>query len=84
LTSWSEALLLRELAGALERGYVVEREEYHPVQGCVAATLRLPEPDASTAAISVALAAYDLTPEREAVLGRALLDAAFEIAQPVD
>jgi IclR family acetate operon transcriptional repressor len=76
--------LLRELAAARERGYVAEREEYHPGQGCVAAPLRLPEPDAPAAAISVALASHELTAGREAALGRALLDAAFEIAQPVE
>jgi hypothetical protein len=32
----------------------------------------------------VALASHELTAEREAALGRALLDAAFEIAQPVE
>ena len=75
--------LLEDLAGSRLRGYVVEREEIHPDVACLGAPLRSPD-GTPHAAISLSLSVHDLTVERQAVLGRALLDAVFDISRAAE
>jgi len=75
--------LLEDLTAARHQGYVVEREEIHPGVACHGAPLRGPD-GTPTAAISLSLAAYDLTEERQELLGRALLDAVFDISRAAE
>jgi IclR family acetate operon transcriptional repressor len=75
--------LLADLAAAEARGYTVEREEQHPGAACLAAPLRTGD-GIPVAAISVAIPAHELTPEREQALGQAVLEAVYEIGVAED
>jgi DNA-binding IclR family transcriptional regulator len=70
--------LLADLARARTRGYTMEREELQLGEMCLAAPLRLPALGAPTA-ISISVPLHDVAGDREVVLGRALLDAVYEI-----
>jgi DNA-binding IclR family transcriptional regulator len=72
--------LLGEVTAGRERGYVTEREEVTLGTLCIGAPLWT-GPGGRPSAISISMVARGVTPEREAELGRAVLDAAYDIGR---
>jgi DNA-binding IclR family transcriptional regulator len=72
--------LLEQVTMGRERGYVTEREEVTLGTLCIGAPLWT-GPGARPSAISISMVARGVTPEREAELGRAVLDAAYDIGR---